>query len=730
MSTTDALGKTTTYSYHPDTNVLEWVKYPMDTDATKTVYTYDEMYRTARAAVTTDTELNLSAQYTYNNDLLTSIQTASTTYNFTYGNFALRDSIAVGDRVLANYSYQDNTNWLERLDYGNDDYVQYTYDNQGRVIQQTYEDNSYVTYKYDNSGALAKVYDSKTGTTSTYYYDFTDRMMKYVEKSSTGTHSVGYEYDNINNLTALVETINGVERKTSYTYDEDNRPTSITTEDSTRSYTYDNFGRVSEDVTQHGTTELFSRSYSYRSNTNGGTSTQPYQLVYTGDNFNTSFGYGYNNAGNITYMNVDGIPNTYKYDSANQLIRENNRVSGLTTTWTYDNAGNILKREVYPYTAGTLNPANRISEVNYVYNDDDWGDLLTEYNGVEITHDEIGNPLNDGTWTYTWQHGRQLASMSKLDKSAAWQFTYNADGLRTQRTDAVTGRTYNYTYLGGQLTHMTVDGHTMYFTYDASGTPLTLTYDGVTYYYVTNLQGDVIAILNSNGVQNVRYTDDAWGNLLSTTGDMADTLGFYNPLRYRGYVYDEETELYYLQSRYYNPEMGRFVNGDGLVSTGQGLLGNNMFAYCLNNPVNFVDRDGKSAEPVTWAATMWWLCGVDGPIPIGEAVYGLVFVVLAVDFVLNDDYLPEATFDEVYTDYGPPSPNGDDDDDLDDDYYDDDSNFGGREKMGKSKGKTPRNNQAQNKHCRKMYNKKFTQKLLGKAMDITKLLKLPKNTFR
>ena len=118
---------------------------------------------------------------------------------------------------------------------------------------------------------------------------------------------------------------------------------------------------------------------------------------------------------------------------------------------------------------------------------------------------------------------------------------------------------------------MTVDGHTMYFTYDASGTPLTLTYDGLKFYYITNLQGDVTAIVNGNGQEFVRYTYDAWGNVTATGS--ATNLRYYNPLRYRGYVYDEETELYYLQSRYYNPEMGRFINADGLTSTGQGVLG-------------------------------------------------------------------------------------------------------------------------------------------------------------
>ena len=90
----------------------------------------------------------------------------------------------------------------------------------------------------------------------------------------------------------------------------------------------------------------------------------------------------------------------------------------------------------------------------------------------------------------------------------------------------------------------------------------------------------------------MEYAYDAWGNLLSTTGRLARTLGEYNPLRYRGYVYDTETGFYYLQSRYYDPELGRFINTDILVSTGQGVLGNNMFAYCRNNPANRKDTLG------------------------------------------------------------------------------------------------------------------------------------------
>ncbi len=145
---------------------------------------------------------------------------------------------------------------------------------------------------------------------------------------------------------------------------------------------------------------------------------------------------------------------------------------------------------------------------------------------------------------------------------------------------------------------MTVGGNTLRFTYDALGMPLTVTYNGTTYYYSTNVQGDIIAILDATGNSVVQYVYDAWGNIRSAAGTLASTLGAHNPLRYRGYVYDNETALYYLQSRYYNPEIGRFLNADALASTGQGLAGNNMFAYCGNNPAIYCDPTGRFLEEV------------------------------------------------------------------------------------------------------------------------------------
>ena len=555
------------------------------------------MYRMARAAATTDTGLAMSASYTYADDLLTKIQTSSTIYNFTYGNFALRTKVAVGERTLATYSYEDVTNYLTELEYGNGDKLQYTYDDKGRLLTQTYEDGATVTYTYDNNGALATVTDANDIKT-TYYYDFTDRMMKYVESGTNYSHSVGYEYDNINNLTSQVETINGVDRSSSYTYDQDNRVTSKQTGNTKVTYTYDGFSRISTQTTYNGEDVVLTETFTYNP---GSAQIATYTTTIGEDS--TIYEYSYDKNGNILSVRTShgDIAHTtsYEYDTANQLIRENNQEKGYTHTWTYSNAGNILERKEYAYTTGDLETATVTAAVSYVYEtgDNKWGDLLTHYGSQEFYYDEIGNITDDGTWTYDWQHGRQLASMAKKDSSATWNFAYNADGLRTERANTDRTTVYNYVYNGSQLTAMTVGENTLYFSYNAAGTPMSVKYGSEEYFYTTNIQGDVTGIVNDQGQTVVTYAYDAWGNILSTTDTTTNNLGTLNPLRYRGYVFDQDSGLYYLQSRYYNPVIGRFINADGLTSTSQGLVGNTMFVYCLNNPTNFSDTTGFLAYP-------------------------------------------------------------------------------------------------------------------------------------
>ena len=117
-----------------------------------------------------------------------------------------------------------------------------------------------------------------------------------------------------------------------------------------------------------------------------------------------------------------------------------------------------------------------------------------------------------------------------------------------------------------------------------------MVYNGSTYYYILNQQGDVIRIVDDLGGTQATYLYNAWGKLIDCSGWLATT----NPIRYRGYYYDNETGFYYLQSRYYDPAIGRFINADSIASTGQGYLGYNMFAYCNNNPCCYSDASGKA----------------------------------------------------------------------------------------------------------------------------------------
>ena len=180
-------------------------------------------------------------------------------------------------------------------------------------------------------------------------------------------------------------------------------------------------------------------------------------------------------------------------------------------------------------------------------------------------------------------------------------YSYTARDNYPSALDYGNGDKVKYTYDDqGRVTKQTYeDGSTVEYRYDNDGGLATVTDSAPTrtFYYVTNIQGDVIAILDDAGTAVVEYTYDAWGNPISSTDTSATSphaLATLNPLRYRSYLYDSEYSFYYLQSRYYNPKAGRFLNSDILASTGQGLLGNNMFAYCNGNPVIRRDATGQS----------------------------------------------------------------------------------------------------------------------------------------
>ena len=178
-------------------------------------------------------------------------------------------------------------------------------------------------------------------------------------------------------------------------------------------------------------------------------------------------------------------------------------------------------------------------------------------------------------------------SKSGMDVS----FKYNDSGIRTQKT--VNGVTTNYYLDGDRVTYEDNGTDKIYYTYDASRNLVSMNLNGVEYYYIRNAQGDIIGLFDKSGTTVASYTYDSWGKLISIKNgsgaditNNTDSVGYKNQYRYRGYRYDNGTGLYYLNSRYYNPELGRFVNADAI------LFSYNMFSYCRNNPVNMSDDSG------------------------------------------------------------------------------------------------------------------------------------------
>ena len=454
-------------------------------------------------------------------------------------------------------------------------------------------------YDYNAKGQVARVRDNLLNRTTQSEYDMANRPVR-VKTSEDAKHVYTGQvaYDNVyGNLSEFTEKVgeNRQEYGTKFGYDDENRPTSLTysigaTTIGQSTTTIDKLNRTTFSAVKLGS-KTFTSEYHFAAGGYGTGSVT--NLVASITQPGCNCGYGYDDNGNIASATLNGKWTGYTYDALGQLVQVNDHSdtrsgeNGTTWKYTYDLGGNILKKERFVYN-DTTNP---LETVTYTYGDANWRDKLTAVNGSTIRYDAIGNPLSDGTWTYTWQNGRQLQKMQKSGVTA--EFVYNADGLRVQKT--VNGVVTDYVLHGKNVVHMKRGNDELHFFYDAQNRPAVVVYNGVPYAYVKSLQGDIVAILDESGNTVVSYGYDAWGAPLWCTGELAETLGKVQPFRYRGYVFDEETGLYYLRSRYYNPGWGRFANADALIGAGK-LLSHNLFAYCSNCSVCYTDASGFEEE--------------------------------------------------------------------------------------------------------------------------------------
>ncbi len=342
------------------------------------------------------------------------------------------------------------------------------------------------------------------------------------------------------------------------------------------------------------------------------------------------FLYEYDDNGNI--IKISSVQNSllttateicsYIYDEVGQLVRENDVIAEITSVYVYDKGGNLVQRKIYEYTTGEL-PEEPDDIWEYTY-DSVWKDKLIAFEDFQIDTDAIGNPLNYFTigisdeisGTLEW-NGRQLSAVTVGGER--YEYSYNSDGLRTKAVfrDSQTNEinsVFNYFWENGKMTgYCTTDADgnvaaVLKNFFDNSGEQIGyeihLVEDNeyIRFFFEKNLQGDIIGVYNEEGEKVLTYWYDSWGNVSPTYNkENSDILAqsvlavIFTPITYRGYMYDPNTGLYYLQSRYYNPTYGRFLNADSIMKTGE-PLGANIFAYCVNNPVNFVDYDGYSSK--------------------------------------------------------------------------------------------------------------------------------------
>ena len=567
---------------------------------------------------------------------------------------------------------------------GNGDYVDFTYDSFDRQTQKQYngDNNQRVTYSYGNNGSVAQITDHFTNSNTRFTYDLAERVVSQREYSGTAKNGgellsyTDFTYaDKTNYLTGIKHFSPLGTQNIGYTFgvqkdgempDQIYKVTWNGAEKVT--YKYDNLGRLES---KH--TDSFDTDFTYEDvtvNDDQRTTT----LVKSVATPTGTYTYTYDKLGNILSVTDGTYTTSYEYDSLNQLTRVNDEKAGKTYTYSYTN-GNITEQNEYDYTVGIDALIDPNNTKTWEYNDSTWSDLLTNYNGTPITYDEIGNPLTIGEKSLTWT-GRQLQSITDGDTEIA--YTYNGDGLRTSKT--VNGETTNYYYNGSILTGQKSGDDTLVFMYDNNSDIFGFIYNNTEYYYIKNAQNDVIAIADKDGKVALKYSYDAWGKVISitdrngndinnlkinkfdpNTGEIITEydengnvivpvhpyvrLAHINPILYRSYYYDKETGWYYLNTRYYSPDMCRFINADDVdvLKVDQGNLYQfNLYTYCLNNPFNRIDIEGNlsvstlfigSSNIVTGLAAIGagvavLACGVATPVMIGIAAVTVVAGVL------------------------------------------------------------------------------------------------------
>ena len=626
ISSTDALGNTTQYVYDRNNHLVQ----TRDAMEHSTYQYYDGV---GNVVQTVDGNGN-ATDYDYDNrNRLVEVENAldeTTTYTYDANGNQLTQTDGKGNTTIMTYNCRNLL--IERVDPS------------GILPGGAVDNTKAVSYTYFADGNVASMIDGN-GVTTTYTYDIHGRMLS----TSAGSETTSTTYDsNGNKLTVtnsegtitrtydelgrvISKTVSGI-GTTTIQYDvTSGMPTGCTGEITTDSKgnsntkTYDRAGRLYQVVSGSDTT-----TYEYYDNGNRESLTYPNGLTaeytYYADNslhtlanmnggtYLSTYNYAYDANGNLlTVLDIDGTT-TYTYDELNRL-ESVTEPGGKVTEYTFDASGNRATEEVtdagdaalttYTYTAqNRLTTATKLlsdgttNSTYYFY--DNTGNTISSHEESFETGSEptsyylmlAGYGEGDTFAIYTYDVFNQMLSVSDNDSVSA--FSYNAEGLRLGKTvtedDETTTTVFAYEYSKAVLELDENGDETAYNVY--GGDMLisrTTTSDG-TLYYLYNGHGDVVQLTDSNGTVVMTYDYDAFGVVTEATGTIT------NSYMFCGYMYDEETGLYYLNARYYDPVVARFMSADTYLGQQTDPLSLNRYTYCSNEPIKYRDPTGHWQE--------------------------------------------------------------------------------------------------------------------------------------
>lgn len=570
-------------------------------------YSYDDTTDDLMSLSSTVENKNNENLFFYTRGYLTRVAHNGFNFGFAFDQLGRSKSVTVGDAsastslLTMNYE-EDGVNDITETVFATGEKNRVTTDILGNPIISTYIDKNNVertisNATYDSVGKVKQLVDNERGVCYNYTYDTKGNVTKIVETDTNGNilATNTFVFDANERLTsktysAVGHTYRPVYEKNAngYIYP-DNEILGIALDDKfTDKVTKDGLRRTSAKTFQIGSRTLFSESYGYLS-TPKDSKTIATEIVssvashvYGTSASSSTLNYTYDKAGNLeTISNGTSLLSKYYYDGLNRLKREDNHTVGKTYVWDYDIGGNILFKKEYALCTD-VNLGTCLDTKTYTYKNEGWRDRLNSFDGQTCTYDLMGNPLTYLGHNLEWTKVRRLA---KFDNNT---FAYGASGIRYRKNNTV------YTLDGNKILRETDGTKTITYYHGGSGI-VGFKYNGTDYYFRKNLQGDVTEIYTSAGLKVASYAYDAWGKVLAVNNYTNDNIGDINPIRYRGYYYDVETGLYYLNSRYYDPEIGRFINADTtdvLENAQYDINGLNLYAYCDNNPVAGRDDEG------------------------------------------------------------------------------------------------------------------------------------------